>query len=168
MNSDQIAKLQQTIEGLADLTDDCLAAIELARCADDDAVKAARQSGELLIKVKDKVPKKKFLKYCEDTPIGKACSPSWRARVMKLAKHWPEIYAVWEQTDEDVSFTVDGLLKMWRAWKRGEKPRQEKPKRPTLAEYQALEALVKAKDERIQELEGELARYKANSLAEAA
>jgi hypothetical protein len=159
MNSDQIAKLLEKVEGLEDLTDDCIAAIDLTFRANEDAVAAARQSGDLLIKLKQAVGHGNFIAYC-DAVMEAHVSASWRARVMKLAKNWGEISAIWEHAD-DPTYTVDGLLKMWRVWQRGEKPKQARPKRPTLAEYQALEAALKDKDRRIKELEGELARLRS-------
>lgn len=159
-------KADTATDRLAELTEACREAILAVREADVSNVEASRLAGDLLNGVKAAMKGKGKGAFGEHVEKNlPKMSPSWRARIMNLAKDWNGINQVYAghlaSGEPEPEYTVNNLMKLWRASKRLKHPddiQKPKPKRKSAAEY---EALLAEKDARIKELESELNKVRA-------
>ena len=138
------------IDPLKRLASQIIAAGDRVKASNRQAIKEGRKVGELFLEVKASKEREGTLDaWCEMNAVP--FDRSWRAKLMKLARHWPDIEPMLAENPK--TWTIDGALKAWR------KTRPPKSK-AAIDSPLAIEKKIDRTRELLARLEAELAQVK--------
>ena len=103
-----------------------------ATASGHESLEAYREAGQALIRLKDILPHGRFIK---EVGARVHCTKQWSARLMKLAREWPDIMKAFDaaktagRTLGRSEFSVDGALAFVAKWRRNTGANSESTRR---------------------------------------